>query len=342
MARASHKTDKSRSQIQHTEKRIQTERSNLPTPRHSYYTMYRAPFNNPWQTKGETMSLNSACETYGITEQQARDAKLECRWRSHFGNYYAVVICADVRALQQKLVKREEQAKENYLVKTYGAEKVDKMKKAEKDKKQIAKAATDAAREGEYKKFSIKSHMGKIVELLSGSDDVQSSSSDINVKVAKTTAKKDWFLADHEIARLTSVADGRATKYNLSDIIQRAEGKHHVHRLKEKLLKRGDAKTLAQYRAYRKQEIDKELAKYPQDLINEARSETIASLQKEMDASEQKVREAGQEAHKNENRIKEFELISFAGKAPLADITNDLKRNVSSKSSPSKKTKTIA
>jgi hypothetical protein len=107
-------------------------------------------------------------------------------------------------------------------------------------------------------------------------------------------------------------------------------------------LKRRDAKTLAQYRAYRKQEIDKELAKYPQDLINEARSEIIASLQKKLDASKQKVREAAQEVLKNENRTEAFELISFAGKAPLSDTTNDLKRNASSTGSPPKKTKTTA
>ena len=285
------------------------------------------------------MSLSSACATYGITEQQARDAKLECRWRSHFGHYYAVVICADARALQQKLAREEEQAKENSLVEKYGAEKVDKMKKAEKDKKEIEKAATDAAREMESQKSSIKFEMEKLVELLSGRDDVQSSLSDIKVKVAKTTAKKDWFLADHEITELTSFAVGRATMYNLSDLIRRAEGKHFASSLKKKLLERGDAKTLAQYRAYRKQEIDEKLAKYPKNLINKARSEIIASLQKEMDTSKQKVREAGQEVLKNENRIETFELISFAGKAPLSDITNDLKRNASSKDSPSKKTK---
>jgi hypothetical protein len=304
--------------------------------------MYRAPSNNPWTTKGETTSLASACASYGVTEQQAVDAKLECKWRSAFGNYYPVVICADVRALKQKLVKQEEQAKENSLVDKYGAEKAAQMKKDAKGKKRIERAATDAAREDESKKLSIKFHMEKLVELLSGSDDVQSSLSDINVKVAKTTAKKDWFLADHEIARLTSVTDGRATKYNLSDLIRSAEAKHNRRHLKEKLLKRRDAKTLAQYRAYRKQEIDKELAKYPQDLINEARSEIIASLQKKLDASKQKVREAAQEVLKNENRTEAFELISFAGKAPLSDTTNDLKRNASSTGSPPKKTKTTA
>lgn len=282
------------------------------------------------------MSLSSACATYGITEQQARDAKIECRWRSHCGNYYAVVICADVRALIQKLVKEEEQAKDNALVGKYGAEKV-------ADKKRIEKAAADdAARERESKKSSIKHQTEKLVELLSGSDDVQSSLSDINVKVAKPTAKKDWFLADHEITRLTSVTNGCTTKYNLSDLIRRAEGKHHAHYLEEKLLKRGDVKTLAQYRAYRKQEIDKELAKYPQDLINEVRSEIIASLQKEMDASKQKAREAEQEVLKNENRTKAFALISLAGKTPLSATTNDLKHNALSTSSPPKKTKITA
>jgi hypothetical protein len=71
------------------------------------------------------------------------------------------------------------------------------MQKARKCSKKAA--STCSAREGEHVTRAIKFHMEKLVKLISGSDDVQSSLSNINVKVAKTTAKKDWFLADHEI-----------------------------------------------------------------------------------------------------------------------------------------------
>jgi hypothetical protein len=142
------------------------------------------------------------------------------------------------------------------------------------------------------------------------------------------------------------VTDGRVTKCSLSEIIRTAEGKHSVRlckaSLKEKLLKRGDAKTLAQHHACRKQEIDKELTKCPQDFIDEARSKIIASLQKKMDASKQKVREASQKVLKNENCTKAFKLVSFAGKAPLSDATNNLKRDALSTGSQQKKIKNAA
>ena len=58
-----------------------------------------------------TASVKNACAQYGLTEEQLAAGRIRCQWRSMYGNSYAVVDLADVRALKKRLVEEENEKK---------------------------------------------------------------------------------------------------------------------------------------------------------------------------------------------------------------------------------------
>lgn len=59
---------------------------------------------------GAMLKLESACEEYGVTEEQCHDANIPCKRRCYFGNFNAVVKRTDVIDLKRNLLVRQEKA----------------------------------------------------------------------------------------------------------------------------------------------------------------------------------------------------------------------------------------
>ena len=48
--------------------------------------MFRGGVTPVWQEAGATLSLKNAMAEYKLTEQELIEAKLECQWRTCYGN----------------------------------------------------------------------------------------------------------------------------------------------------------------------------------------------------------------------------------------------------------------
>merc|ERR550534_3192733 len=65
--------------------------------------------------------------------KQLQEGKIECQWRSYFGNSYAVVKISDVAQLSRKLKAEEEAKEEARLIEKHGKEGLAKIREAEKN-----------------------------------------------------------------------------------------------------------------------------------------------------------------------------------------------------------------
>ena len=101
------------------------------------------------------MSANRACAMYGITMTDLQAAKVECQWRSTFGNPYAVVKISDVESVARTV--KAKKAADEAAAKKKAAEDLEKAKVAEFGREKweaMKKAAAEAkvAEEAEAKR----------------------------------------------------------------------------------------------------------------------------------------------------------------------------------------------
>lgn len=273
------------------------------------------------------MSLNRAVATYGLTEEQIADAKLDCQWRSTYGNSYPVLKCEDLRTLKAKLDKEEAEKKEQALIDKYGADGLAKMRKNLQEKKEAEAAAAKAKEEREKEKKHVEFHLSELENLGGDANGISYASLD-GVRIAKTAAKKEWFLNDSDLANLTSVKDGRSIKYELKDLMRKAGLKHGKQQLSDRLKEKGNKKGLQQFTAHCKDQIESVLNTYPHDLIVEAHGDVVSRLKKQVEESQEKVRATKEELADKEKRLLSFETLadSLPGSKvpppPLGDSTN--------------------
>lgn len=290
----------------------------------------RSTSSNVWQQAGATLSISNACSEYGVTEEQCREAKLDCQYRSYFGNPVCIVKRSDVIELKNKLVKEEEEAKEKAAIEKYGAEEWERMKQQAKEKKETEAAAAKAARDRANAKQQISEQLVKILKFTVGSKGATEPVMIENVTMAKTKAKREWFLNDHDLKNVESTTEGRSVKYAIADLIQASKGKHSD--LEEKLLKRNEADSMGMYVAYLQNKLHQD---HPPDLVQEASEHTQALLKNEIQQAESKVREAQAQVVQKQSSLACLEAMMIPA-ATLADSTNGNNDNPS----PPKKAKT--
>ena len=246
-----------------------------------------------WQCAGATMSMNNACATYGVTEQDCKNAKLECQWRSTYGNSYPVLKCEDVKALRKKLDLEKAQKYEQEMIAKYGEEVYNRMKQEKEAKKQAEAKAKKYAAERASNVLKISNSMMTVLKLQKEFSVAKPPDID-GITVAKTAAKTDWFLSSDTIEKLECVTEGRTKKYKLVDLIRQSEKSHGYHpSLKSKLEKRRSNNknhhTLAQYVAYQtnKAKVDWE----PADFAKEARTKILKTLDTEFQKAKAQLEE---------------------------------------------------
>jgi len=166
-----------------------------------------------WNTSGQTASTKNACEMYGLTEADliTADPPIECKWRSAYGSSYAVVKLSDVKALKNRIDAQEEEDERKAIIAKHGKSYYDKMI-AEQDAKEAEEEAA-AERESTVEKLLHEANIAIEVAAAHGAAD-----SIEGVSIAKTNAKKDWFVSD--LDDLTPVdSSKKQKKYHLSDVI---------------------------------------------------------------------------------------------------------------------------
>lgn len=168
---------------------------------------------NDWNTPGKTASTKNACEMYGLTEVDliTADPPIECKWRSSFGNSYAVVRLSDVAALSKRLAAKAEEDRKKTIIAKHGKAYYNKMIAAEEAEEAEEEAARN--REATIKKLLKKAKIAIDLAAAHGlADSIE------GVSIAKTSAKKDWFVS--ELDDLTPVdSSKKQKKYHLSDVI---------------------------------------------------------------------------------------------------------------------------
>jgi len=167
-----------------------------------------------WQTKGMTERSERAAARFGLTVKQLEEAKIECQWRSYFGNSYAVVKISDVAALSRKLKAEEAQKEEKRLIEKHGEEGLKKIRDAEK------KAAEQ--------KQLIQRYKGQLTFLQEVEMKLNSTGGHIltydneEPRMGKTATKSSFKLKQSHMYELSGkeIAVGRRKFYKASDIIK--------------------------------------------------------------------------------------------------------------------------
>jgi hypothetical protein len=270
------------------------------------------------------MSLSNACSYYGVSEEDCMAANIECKYRAAYGNSYAVVKICDILAIKAKLNKEADDKKEKDLIAELGEEgyakmiqedkqkKLDEAKK-QKDEKEAEEAKQKADAYSAKTKADIFGKMKTIVSISSGGI-----SSTKGMQLAKTAAKKEWFLADADIESLPTETIGRAKKYAIRDLIAKADEKHGFRTLKNKIEAAEDKARLQKllpstripyYADYLKEKLEEEISKLPEDLASEARAHAKKILQDEIDESAAKVKAAQEIAAVNVAKMRSFDAV---------------------------------
>lgn len=200
--------------------------------RYSYsYSPTKA--SSPWTTAGESISLNTAKDTYGLTEEEIRDAKLDFRRSSYFGNPVVRFITADIQALSARLKEEKEVAKFGSR-EAYEAHKAAEAKKAAEEAEAKRKKEADEAverrkkeeldrqkEELDRKKEAYITKYLLVLDMVRNTTGIPASID--GEKLNKTNAKKVWGVRDVDMGSLQGVKDGRSVMYNVSDLIAAAE-----------------------------------------------------------------------------------------------------------------------
>jgi len=257
-------------------------------PRRSYHSFNRSE----WQTKGMTERAERAAGRYGLTMQQLQDAKIECQYRSYFGNCYAVVKISDVAALSRKLKAEEAEKEEKRLIEKHGEEGLKKLREAEK--------------KAEEQKELIAQYKGELTFLqkvetklkIQGEEMVSCDAEE--PRMGKTAMKRAFKFGSSRMCSLEGkeVAVGRRKFYKASDMIEAAR-KDAGWRQKLDLSKLSDSDALQAYAYVLSQEIKETVAKMEPESIEEAQKEAkgeMAENVKKAEVEEEKAKAALEKA----------------------------------------------
>lgn len=176
---------------------------------------------NPWTTPGESISLSSAKDRYGLTEKQIWDSNLEFRASGHQANTLGIVVrfkTADIETLVERLKDEREISNlgsgEAYVARN-AAERKRVQQKAEERRK---KDEVDRQKNEFVKKYItilklVQRTTAPIPKSLKG------------MKLKKTSSKKAWRLSEGDMYILDEETQGRSMMYKVTELIERAEEK---------------------------------------------------------------------------------------------------------------------
>jgi hypothetical protein len=213
--------------------------------------------------------------------------------------------------LKERVEKAKADKKDQELIAKYGEEGMKKMRQEEKERKE----KDHKEKEDKEKRARIKQEIVEKWKVLMEVSNGDVADSIDGLQLAKTNAKREWFLRDSDLGSLTPEIVGRTMKYSVCDLIHQSETRqggsnyrYDFGKLKKKL--QGHPAQLRQYARYLKDKIDEELREHPEDLIQEARAEAKAAMEATVSESRIKVKAAEEELKKNERRVRSFASFS--------------------------------
>jgi len=257
------------------------------------------------------MSIANACAMYGVTQEQCQEAELPCQWRSAYGNSYAVVKVSDILALKKKLAQQKQEEEKQELIAKHGEEEYERMKKEKEECKTAEAEAAKAAQNAKHEQQKLVEQVTKLLSLFKDDGSIGDMPDIDTVKLSKSAAKSDFFLNDSDFDVLKGETVGRITKYNAYDVIERAEhSSKHCGYNKKSLLEKIQSNPLmsriSNYAGYLKKKIDDDKKRLPKEIVDGAMEQVQVKLQKEVEESEAKVKDAEQELKSKNGKVRSF------------------------------------
>lgn len=240
-----------------------------------------------WNTPGATCSAKNACHEFGVTLEDLEEAKIPCHWRSYMGSSFAVVERSRVREVANKIKMKEEEEKENALIKKYGKKKLAAMRADENAKKEMVGLM-----------LKISQYLSSVPQSLPTTG-----------TLSKGKARELFLLQPKEFTSLTCIKEGRSLKYLVTELLAVTEkkwGREEFARRRQAIADRANDRLRAPF----EESLAALLKKFGKHVEMEARAEVVTKLKEKARAADVAAKIANDVAKKAHAMVVAFEKHS--------------------------------
>jgi hypothetical protein len=302
------------------------------------------------------MKLDSSLVEHGLTMEDVTksDPPIENQNRVYFGNSYTVVKqCSQMEALNKSRVEATKaEALEQAMLAKHGENGWKQKEEEAKELNERKKADEEAKKKADKFKKDICDKWGILAEVACAGG---IASSIEGLSLAKSIAKKEWYLRDQDLNGLIAEKVGRSVRYKITDLIRASEVRQTTGGgagsarsslnstaafmefgcLRNKL--EGRTERLRQYARYLQDRLDQLCVEHPNGLVQAAYSETRANMIARVREGEAILKKAQEDLRKQEHQVKMLDQFVPAASFLIAASATD-KENAAAPRSKKRKT----